>query len=97
MKLTKMKKMNADFLYHFLSSSIGQQIIETRTVGGVQGKLPMYNIQAIPIIYPTEKFLLKFERIITGINSSLKNCTSQNTKLSALKDLLFSKLATIEN
>ena len=97
MKLTNLKKMNADFLYHFLSSSIGQQIIETRTVGGVQGKLPMYNIQAIPIIYPSEKLLLKFEKIITGINSSMRNCTSQNAKLSTLKDLLLSKLATIEN
>lgn len=97
MKLTNMQKMNADFLYHFLSSSIGQQVIETRTVGGVQGKLPMYNIQAIPIIYPMEKLLSKFEKIISGINSSLKNCTSQNAKLSSLKDLLLSKLATLEN
>ncbi len=97
MKLTNLKKMNADFLYHFLSSSIGQQIIETRTVGGVQGKLPMYNIQAIPIIYPTKKLLSKFEKIISGINSSLKNCTTQNAKLSTLKDLFLSKLATIKN
>lgn len=96
MKLTKIKNLNSDFIYHFLTSTFGQQIIETRTVGGVQGKLPMYNIQTIPILYPTEKLLTQFEKIIAGINSSLKYYTSHNAKLSILKDLLLSRLASIE-
>lgn len=96
-KLTNLKNINSDFIYHYLSSSIGQRIIETKTVGGVQGKLPLYNIQSIPIILSDQEIMGKFERFVQKINSSIKNYTMQNSKLSNLRDLLLSKLAIIEN
>lgn len=96
MKMTNFKKINADYIYHFLLSREGQQIIETKTVGGVQGKLPMYNIQSIPVICPSENLLLKFERLMSGLNSSLEIKTIQSAKLSLIVDLLFAKLSKQE-
>jgi len=96
-RLTNIKNINSDFIYHYLFSSIGQRIIETKTVGGVQGKLPLYNIQTIPVIFPNQRLMKNFERTIVQINTSLNNYMMQNSKLSDLKDLLLSTLATINN
>ena len=96
-RLTNLREINSDFIYHYLFSTVGQRIIETKTVGGVQGKLPLYNIQSIPIIYPKKELLNAFEIIMMSVNASLRNYTMQNNRLSFLKDLLLSKLATIEN
>ena len=96
-RLTNLKDINSDFIYHYLFSSVGQRIIETKTVGGVQGKLPLYNIQSIPVICPNIELLKTFEKIMKSVNASLENSTMQNDRLSFLKDLLLSKLATIEN
>lgn len=96
-RLTNLRNINSDFIYHYLSSSTGQRIIETKTVGGVQGKLPLYNIQSIPIILSNQEIMVRFEKVLQKFNSSLKNYTIQNSKLLHLKDLLLSKLATIEN
>lgn len=97
MKLTNFNGINSDFLYHFLVSAEGQRIIETKTVGGVQGKLPLYNIQSIPILYSNNKILLAFSKLLFAINDDLVNRITQNAKLSEVRDLLLSKLASIES
>jgi type I restriction enzyme S subunit len=94
-KLTNLRNINSDFIYHYLFSSMGQRIIETKTVGGVQEKLPLYNIQSIPIVLPNQEAMKEFKKVIRQINYSLKNYTIQNSKLMYLKDLLLSKLATL--
>lgn len=95
-KITDIKKINSDYLYHFLSSSIGQLIIDTLIVGGVQGKLPMYNIKSIPILCPDVSILKRFTATIASINSLIVNFNSQNKILSEVKDLLLSKLVIKE-
>jgi type I restriction enzyme S subunit len=96
-KLTNFKTINSDYLYHFLSSPIGQRLIETKTVGGVQGKLPLYNIQSIQIVISAPEVLEKYQMISSGINKIQQVKTTENSKLTAIRDLLLSKLATVEN
>ncbi|MET3138200.1 type I restriction enzyme S subunit [Undibacterium sp. GrIS 1.2] len=96
-RLTNFENINSDFIYHYLYSSIGQRVIEMRTVGGVQGKLPLYNIQSIPILTPNPGIMEKFEKIIRNINVLLRNYSNFNCKLTDLNDVLLSKIATIEN
>jgi type I restriction enzyme S subunit len=95
-RLTNFKGVSGDFIYHYLSSPVGQRVIETYTVGGVQAKLPLYNIQSIPIICPVGYAAEEFEKVIVAINSSLKNYSQARNQLMVLRDLLLSKLATIE-
>lgn len=94
-KLTNFKSINSDYIYHYLSSPIGQRNIETKTVGGVQGKLPLYNIQSIQVVVPKPEILEKYLSISSGINEIQQVKTTENSKLVMIRDLLLSKLATV--
>lgn len=96
-KLTNIKKISSDFLYHFLSSPIGEKLIETRTVGGVQAKLPLYNIQSLPILFPENHLILRFDMIIQKINEVLKNKNLEMNQFSLLRSLLLAKMTKIES
>lgn len=54
-KLTGLDYYDALYLYYYLSSSIGQQEISQGTVGAVQSKLPIYNIEKIKILWPDDR------------------------------------------
>lgn len=94
-RLTKFNEVTADYLYHFFISKRGLQEIETRTVGGVQGKLPLYNIQTIIILCPADLKITDFQKTINKFNSILKNKTKQNINLAGFKELLLSKISSI--
>ncbi|MEZ5058978.1 MAG: restriction endonuclease subunit S [Saprospiraceae bacterium] len=53
-RLTNFKVVHSDYIYYYLISPFGKWEIESRTVGGVQAKLPMYNVQSLPIVLPKE-------------------------------------------
>lgn len=95
-KLTSFKDRTCNYLYHYLFSAVGKRIIKTKIVGGVQGKLPLYNIESIPILYPDNKLLINFERVTNKINSSMIIYKSQIVKLSNLMEILLSKLTVME-
>lgn len=49
-RLTKLdNRFNSKFIYYYLNSTLGQHEIVSRKVGSAQGKLPLYNINKIPI------------------------------------------------
>lgn len=54
-KLTGLDYHDALFLYYYLVSDIGQQEISQGTVGAVQPKLPIYNIEKIKVLWPDDK------------------------------------------
>jgi type I restriction enzyme S subunit len=96
-RLTNYKVVHSDYLYYYLVSPFGKREIESRTVGGVQAKLPMYNVQSLPVMLPKKEVLQKFKKSLNPINDLQSTLTKENHKLTELKDLLLSKLATIEN
>ncbi|MFN7791093.1 MAG: restriction endonuclease subunit S, partial [Cyclobacteriaceae bacterium] len=96
-RLTNFKVVHSDYLYYYLVSPFGKKEIESRTVGGVQAKLPMYNVQSLPVVLPKKEVLQKFEKSLNPINDLQNTLTKEIHKLTELKDLLLSKLATIEN
>lgn len=65
--------------------------------GGVQPKINQANLNCIPIMKPTDEFLIIYNKILHPIFELFKSKIKENLKLSELKDLLLSKLATIEN
>jgi type I restriction enzyme S subunit len=64
--------------------------------GGVQPKINQANLNCIPIMKPTDEFLIIYNKILDPIFELFKSKIKENLKLSELKDLLLSKLATIE-
>ena len=59
--------VDKEFLYYFLISSIGQEEIKKGTVGAVQPKLPIKNIQSIKMLLPP----ITVQKQISGILSAL--------------------------
>ena len=79
-KLVKLDKIDSEYLYYYLKSPFGQQDISRGTVGAVQAKLPIKNIQDFSIICPE---LISDQRRIASILSSLDRKIELNNKINA--------------
>ena len=91
-KLTNLSKISHHYLYLYLVSTEGRSAIEQGIVGGVQGKLPIYNIEKIPVIIPKEVILTEFEQRINTIDTDSKLRQQENIKLTELQSLLLAKM-----
>lgn len=95
-KVTNIQEVDSDYLFHYFNSSVGKQEIEMRTVGGVQGKLPIYNIEAIDVILPDKDTMLLFADRIAPINSKATLCLYEINYLEELEQLLLSKTSKMD-
>ena len=77
-KLVKLDKIDTEYLYYYLKSPFGQQNISRGTVGAVQAKLPIKNIQDFSIICPE---LISDQHRIASILSSLDRKIELNNKI----------------
>jgi len=91
-KLTNLSKVSHHYLYLYLVSTEGRSAIEQGIVGGVQGKLPIYNIEKIPVIIPNEVALTEFEQRINTIDTDSKLRQQENIKQTELQSLLLAKM-----
>lgn len=71
-KLTSLSGIDRDYLYYFLKSSFGQQEIARGTVGAVQAKLPIKNIQDITILLPDELTQRKIAAILASMDEKIE-------------------------
>ena len=71
-KLTSLSGIDRDYLYYYLKSSYGQQEIARGTVGAVQAKLPIKNIQDISIPLPDEVTQRKIADILSSLDAKIE-------------------------
>lgn len=71
--------------------------IEFDNSGSVQNQLTIPQVSVINILYPGQEVLKQYDSILNLIYKNIELQTKENQKLSELKELLLSKLATIEN
>lgn len=79
-KLVKLDNIDSEYLYYYLKSPFGQQNISRGTVGAVQAKLPIKNIQEFSINCPK---LVSDQRRIASILSSFDRKIELNNKINA--------------
>lgn len=91
-KITDIKKITTDYLYYFFNSPTGKNEIEMKVVGGVQGKLPLYNISSFNIIIPTDDLLKRFSNFIDKLNLKQTSHLRENVLLENLRRTLLSKM-----
>ena len=91
-KLINLRSVSYHYLYAFLSSNEGQQTIEQSMVGGVQAKLPIYNIERLEVVVPNKLVLSKFDMDIGIVDGAIKNKQQENIKLTELQSLLLAKM-----
>lgn len=87
-KLTKVHEVTPDYLYYTLCYKRATKEIDLLTVGAVQAKLPIYNIQSIKILIPPYSELLDFQKTIDAINQTVEANTMEIQVLNNLAAVL---------
>lgn len=90
-KLTQLDGVDRDYLYYFLKSGLGQAEIAKGTVGAVQAKLPIKNIQNIDVILPDIETQKRISSILHSIDDKISTNQKINDNLQQQVAALFSK------
>jgi len=95
-KIINLKGINRDYLYYYLISPAGQEEIKKGTVGAVQPKLPLKNVQDINIKYPSLETQEKIVSILNAIDAKIYTNEAINRnlqeQLKAIFDAWFYKM-----
>ena len=83
--------VNAEYLYYWLKSNTGQSAINKGTVGSIQPKLPMHNIEKFEIDLPDRKTQDKIVEILSGIDEQINRNNEIVKKLQVLGSTTYSK------
>lgn len=95
-KLTNLKTITPEYLLLYLRSSKGAEAISKGTVGAVQLKLPIKNIQSILVPLLDELELQSLNNILSAIFSQISANIVENRKLADMRDALLPKLMSGE-
>lgn len=70
--------------------------VDSIVTGAVQPKISQANLYKVQAVIPSAKELQEFDTLIQPIFAEIRNITSENEKLTALRDTLLSKLLSGE-
>ena len=88
-KLVNLNGIDPLFLYYFLLSPKGQEEIKRGTVGAVQAKLPIKNIENINISLPSLEEQRRIAGILSAIDDKIENNRRINTNLELQAQALY--------
>ena len=91
-KLTNLKNISSEYLLLYLRTKEGVNAIKKRIVGAVQSKLPIKNIQTIPIPLLKSAEMQLLNETLTIIFNKISANNIESKRLSEIRDLLMSKL-----
>lgn len=92
-KLTNIHTVTSDYLYYTLCYKKQIKEIELLTVGAVQAKFPIYNIQSMKILVPPTKVIEDFQNKMDVFNEQIEANTVEVQKLYELQEVLLAKLS----
>jgi len=81
----------------FLYLSLKETNVSHLVTGAAQPKINQQNMNSIKLIVPNEECLSNFMKLIKELFSNYRNTEEINRQLILLKEVIISKLATIEN
>ncbi|MDD6085977.1 MAG: restriction endonuclease subunit S, partial [Oscillospiraceae bacterium] len=83
-KLAGIHTVTSDYLYYTLCYKKQIKEIDLLTVGAVQAKLPMYNIQSMKILVPPTKVISDFQKKMNALDEQIEANTMEIQKLNEL-------------
>ena len=95
-KLTNLKKVTPEYLLLFLRSSQGIEAIRKGTVGAVQLKLPIKNIQSIAVPLLRDEELLPLNETLSAIFSQISPNIVEMKQLADIRNTLLPRLMSGE-
>lgn len=84
------------FLFYSIQS-IKQQFDVSNGEGTIFGSITKDGLNDIQLIKPNDNIVLEYEKITKDLDNNIENYSKQNNILVQTKDLVLSKMATIEN
>lgn len=91
-KLTNFKNIDRDFLYYYLVSPLGQGEISRGTVGAVQPKLPLKNIQDFTVRFPSLQTQEKIASVLSAVDNKIENDLKVNKNLQEQAQALYTNM-----
>ena len=91
-KIINIKNVLPEYLYYYLISSFGQDEIRKGTVGAVQPKLPLKNVQDITIFYPSIEEQERIVNILSSVDEKIEMNNAINNNLEQQAEALFHSL-----
>ena len=91
-KIINIKGIDRDYLYYYLISPAGQEEIRRGTVGAVQPKLPLKNVQDITVKYPSIGTQQKIVSILNSIDDKIAANEQINRNLSEQAMVLYKEI-----
>ena len=90
-KLTRydLTKIDPEYLFYFLTSSIGQHEINSRIVGSTQPKLPIYNIRKIQLSLPPLSEQKRISSILSSFDNKIEQLKKENNILEDIAQSIF--------
>ena len=84
------------FLYSYLQSDSFIELLTEIKIGSGQSAITIKELNENKILTPSESLFKKYREIASGVYDSMGIMKKENHKLMELKELLLSKLATVE-
>ena len=82
-KIININGVMPEYLYYYLKSNFGQDEIRKGTVGAVQPKLPLKNVQDISVFYPPMEEQENIVAILGAIDEKIETNEAVNNNLAA--------------
>ena len=95
-KVTNLVGITPEYLLLYLRSTAGIEAIKKGTVGAVQLKLPIKNIQAIPVPLLPESEMEPLNDVLLAIFSQIAANVAESKNLAEARDVLLPKLMSGE-
>ena len=80
-KIINITGVMPEYLYYYLKSNFGQDEIRKGTVGAVQPKLPLKNVQDISVFYPPMEEQERIVAILSAIDEKIETNEAVNNNL----------------
>ena len=95
-KITNLNNISPEYLLLYLRSSRGTEEIKKNTVGAVQSKLPIKNIQRITIPLLPQSEMKSLNSILTALFNQISSNDAESRCLSDIRDSLLPKFMSGE-
>ena len=93
-RLTNIEKVSPNYIFFLFKHLKTSREIEERTVGAVQAKLPMYNIETINVSIPNQELLDAFNSQTAAILSMIRKNISEIITLEKAKECILGHLSS---
>ena len=88
-KFSGLDRIDAEYLYYFLISEIGQAELQKATVGAVQPKLPLYGLENVSIDWKTRTEREEIVKQLNSLDNKIELNTQINQTLEQIAQALF--------